>query len=104
MAKEVLELAVLKAQVSAQLSNDEIMELLDIDMGALMSEHGLDLMQAEQVMVWRKQEALRLQHELVSSTMATHRQLEESVNSVTGNQLTRDRLRELIKEELEGYN
>ncbi len=103
MPKEVLELAVLKAQVSAPLSNDEIFELLDVDMGLLMTEHDLDLIQAEQVMVWRKSEALRLQHMTVSTPMADHRRMEESRHRLRrGQPITMSQLRRIIREELGG--
>ena len=102
MAKEILELAVLKAQVNAPLSNDEIIELLDVDMGLLMTEHDLDLIQAENVMAWRKSEALRLQHTMVSTSMASHRRMEESRHRIKRKQpVTITQLRQIIREELE---
>ena len=101
MAKEVLELAVLKAQSHAHLSEDEMLELLDVDMGALLSEHGLDLVQAEQVMVWRKSEALRFQGQFsVQPLVAT---LDESRRRLrTGRPITVTQLRRIIREELGG--
>ena len=102
MAKEVLELAILKAQVSAPLSDDEIIELLDVDMGLLMTEHDLDLIQAEQVMVWRKSEALRLQATTTSTPMSQHRRMEESRRRLrTGQPITMTQLRRIIREEFE---
>jgi len=103
MAKEVLELAVLKAQVHAPLSDDEILELLDVDMGMLMTEHDLDLIQAEQVMVWRKSEALRLQATITSTPMSQRRRMEESRQRLrAGRPITMTQLRRIIREELGG--
>ena len=102
MAKEVLELAVLKAQTSLPLSDDEIIELLDVDTGLLMTEHGLDLIQAEHVMMWRKSEALRLQARITSTPMSQRRRVEESRRRLKRNKpITITQLRRIIREELE---
>ena len=53
MAKADLELALVKAQSGSRLTEDEMLELLDVDAGTLMTEHDLDLRQIEQVMVHR---------------------------------------------------
>ena len=66
MAKADLEMALVKAQGRSPLSADEMLELLGIDIGTLLAEHGMDLYQAEEVMMWRKHEALRWSSQLVS--------------------------------------
>jgi len=66
MAKAHLEMALVKAQGRSPLSADELLELLMIDIGDLLTEHGMDLYQAEEVIMWRKHEALRWSHQLVS--------------------------------------
>ena len=66
MAKADLEMAVLKAQSSSPLTSTEMLELLEIDQSQLMLEFDLDLVQTEQVMMWRKYEALRWSNQLVS--------------------------------------
>jgi hypothetical protein len=66
MAKADLEMALVKAQGRSPLSPEEMLELLMIDVGTLITEHSLDLYQAEEVMMWRKHEALRYQHQFVS--------------------------------------
>ncbi|MBK25133.1 MAG: hypothetical protein CME70_14140 [Halobacteriovorax sp.] len=77
MSKEDRELAVLKSQSRSPLNLDEMIELLDVDMGSLMVEYDLDLVQANQVMAWRKQEALRYQAQAVSWSAGST--IEESV-------------------------
>tara|TARA_S200000501_G_C20525729_1_gene613343 strand:+ start:224 stop:514 length:291 start_codon:yes stop_codon:yes gene_type:complete len=66
MAKADLEMAVLKAQCCSPLSTTEMLELLDVDQGRLIREFDLDLVQSQQVMTWRKHEALRWGHQLIS--------------------------------------
>jgi len=66
MAKVDLEMAILKAQSSAPLTSNEMLELLEIDVGRLMTEFKLDLLQSEQVLMWRKHEALRWSAQLAS--------------------------------------
>ena len=66
MAKADLEMALVKAQGRSPLSVDEMLELLGIDIGTLLTEHGMDLYQAEEVMMWRKHEALRWTAQLAS--------------------------------------
>lgn len=66
MAKADLEMAVLKAQTNAPLTSAEMLELLDVDVSRLMLEFDLDRVQCEQVLMWRKNEALRWTHQLVS--------------------------------------
>jgi len=66
MAKAHLEMALVKAQGRSPLSADELLELLMIDIGDLLTEHGMDLYQAEEVIMWRKHEALRWSHQLTS--------------------------------------
>ena len=66
MAKADLEMALVKAQGRSPLSPEEMLELLEIDIGTLITEHSLDLYQAEEVMMWRKHEALRYQHQFAS--------------------------------------
>ena len=66
MAKADLEMAVLKAQSSAPLTSTEMLELLDVDLGRLMLEFDLDRIQSEQVLMWRKHEALRWSHQVIS--------------------------------------
>jgi hypothetical protein len=66
MAKVDLEMALVKAQGRSPLSVNEMLELLGIDIGTLLAEHDMDLYQAEEIMMWRKHEALRWHHQLVS--------------------------------------
>ena len=66
MAKVDLEMAVLKAQCCSPLSSAEMLELLDVDTGRLIREFDLDLVQSQQVMAWRKHEALRWGHQMIS--------------------------------------
>ena len=66
MAKADLEMALVKAQGRSPLSSEEMLELLNMDIGTLLSEHGMDLYQAEEVMMWRKHEALRWSAQLTS--------------------------------------
>jgi len=66
MAKADLEMALVKAQGRSPLTADEMLELLGIDVGTLLTEHGMDLYQAEEVLMWRKHEALRWTAQLTS--------------------------------------
>ena len=66
MAKVDLEMALVKAQGRSPLSSEEMLELLGLDIGTLLTEHGMDLYQAEEVMMWRKHEALRWIAQLTS--------------------------------------
>ena len=45
---------------------DELLELLNMDIGQLITNHDMDLYQAEEVMMWRKHEALRYSAQLTS--------------------------------------
>jgi len=91
MAKADLELAVVKAQSGSRLTEDEMLELLDVDAGTLMTEHDLDLRQIEQVMVHRKCEAQRWMAQILMDGNST---LEESkivlpIKRMTINELKR---------------
>lgn len=66
MAKADLEMALVKAQGRSPLTSEEMLELLGIDIGTLITEHDMDLYQAEEVMMWRKHEALRWTAQLMS--------------------------------------
>lgn len=66
MAKADLEMALVKAQGRSPLTSEEMLELLGIDIGTLITEHDMDLYQAEEVMMWRKHEALRWTAQLTS--------------------------------------
>jgi hypothetical protein len=66
MAKADLELAIVKAQSQSPLTSNEMLELLEVDVGTLLREWDMDLYQAEGVLMWRKHEALRWTHQLVS--------------------------------------
>ena len=76
MAKADLEMALVKSCGRSPLTPDELLELLNVDIGQLITNHNMDLYQAEEVMMWRKHEALRY-----SAHMASYPQgekLEES--------------------------
>ena len=76
MAKADLEMALVKSCGRSPLTPDELLELLNMDIGQLITNHDMDLYQAEEVMMWRKHEALRY-----SAHMASYPQgekLEES--------------------------
>jgi len=66
MAKADLELAIVKAQSQSPLTSNEMLELLEVDFGTLLKEWDLDLYQAEGVLMWKKHEALRWSHRLIS--------------------------------------
>ena len=66
MAKAELEMARVMAQGRSPLTSEEMLELLGIDIGTLITEHDMDLYQAEEVMMWRKHEALRWTAQLTS--------------------------------------
>lgn len=66
MAKADLELAIVKAQSQSPLTSNEMLELLEVDVGTLLREWDLDLYQAEGVLMWKKHEALRWSHRLIS--------------------------------------
>ncbi len=66
MAKADLEMALVKSCGRSPLTPEELLELLGIDIGTLITEHNMDLYQAEEVMMWRKHEALRYSAQLVS--------------------------------------
>lgn len=66
MAKVDLELAIVKAQSRSPLTSNEMLELLEVDVGTLLREWDMDLYQAEDVLQWRKHEALRWQHQVTS--------------------------------------
>ena len=75
MAKADLEMALVKSQGRSPLTPDELLELMDVDIGQLITSHDMDLYQAEEVMMWRKHEALRYSAHIVSYPPAP---LEES--------------------------
>lgn len=66
MAKVDLELALVKAQGRSPLTPDELSELLNVDLGQLLTAHNMDLYQAEQVLMWCKHESLRHSKQLIS--------------------------------------
>ena len=66
MAKVDLEMALVKSCGRSPLTPDELLELLDMDIGQLITNHDMDLYQAEEVMMWRKHEALRYSAQLTS--------------------------------------
>jgi hypothetical protein len=61
-----LDLAVVKAMTRAPLTLDELKTLQEMDTSVLIVEHGLDYMQAEEVMNWAKHESQRLTAQHVS--------------------------------------
>ena len=72
MAKADLEMALVKSCGRSPLTPDELLELLNVDIGQLITNHDMDLYQAEEVMMWRKHEALRY-----SAHMASYPQSEK---------------------------
>ena len=66
MAKADLEMALVKSCGRSPLTPDELLELLNMDIGRLITNHDMDLYQAEEVMMWRKHEALRYSAQLTS--------------------------------------
>jgi hypothetical protein len=70
MAKADLEMALVKSQGRSPLTPDELLELMDVDIGQLITSHHMDLYQAEEVMMWRKHEALRYSAQLLSFPVA----------------------------------
>lgn len=66
MAKADLEMALVKSCGRSPLTPDELLELLNVDIGQLITNHDMDLYQAEEVMMWRKHEALRYSAHLAS--------------------------------------
>ncbi len=66
MAKVDLEMALVKSCGRSPLTPEELLELLNMDIGQLITNHDMDLYQAEEVMMWRKHEALRYSAQFVS--------------------------------------
>ena len=76
MAKADLEMALVKSHCRSPLAPEELLELLDMDTGKLMTDHGMGLYQAEEVMTWCKHEAQRYSAQL--SSFPQGEKLEES--------------------------
>ena len=58
--KELLETVLQKALVSAPLTLEELQMLQELDVGALIVEHNMSYSQAQQVILWRRNEKNRI--------------------------------------------
>ena len=95
MAKEDLEMAVVKALSQAPLSIDEALQVLETDSSEIIAEFGLTVGESNKVFNWLKHEALRHINQSQMDTTALH--IEEGRKQRIG----KSELRGMILEELQ---